>query len=90
MVWSSGMILTSDVRGREFDSRKTPNILFFPIWLGGMVWSELVLETVRTSWENKSGRTHTPPCVHSGSGIGWAQRARPNLQLYEFLCNSYY
>ena len=28
-VWSSGMILASGARGREFDSRNTPNFLFF-------------------------------------------------------------
>jgi hypothetical protein len=27
-VWSSGMILASGARGREFDSRNTPSILF--------------------------------------------------------------
>ena len=25
-VWSSGMILASGARGREFDSRNTPNL----------------------------------------------------------------
>ena len=28
-VWSSGMILASGARGREFDSRNTPTILSF-------------------------------------------------------------
>jgi hypothetical protein len=27
-VWSSGMILASGARGREFDSRNTPHIFF--------------------------------------------------------------
>jgi hypothetical protein len=31
-VWSSGMILASGARGREFDSRNTPFLLFFRIF----------------------------------------------------------
>ena len=35
-VWSSGMILASGARGREFDSQNTPKIL-----LSQAVWFEL-------------------------------------------------
>ena len=46
-VWSSGMILASGARGREFDSRNTPVICFFlkkiPMFCSYIICSDLLI-----------------------------------------------